>query len=146
MSKGTPCIVAACDGSEQSIHAAKVAADLAKATGHPLRLLSVFPGSKAQKLIISGVRPDELEEKEEQYAREVFDSAREAVSDRVDPSEVILLRGDPAHAIIEYLEENPGAHLVLGRRGHSMVRSLTLGSTSEKIVRHANGPVTVISE
>lgn len=146
MAKVTPCIVIACDGSEQSIHAAKVAADLAKATGHPLRLLSVFPGSKAEKLIISGVRPDELEEKEERYAREVFDAVREAVSDKVDPTEVILLKGDPAHEIIEYLDANPGAHLVLGRRGHSLVRSLTLGSISEKVVRHATGPVTVVSE
>lgn len=146
MSKGTPCIVVACDGSEQSIHASKMAADLAKVTGHPLKLLSVFPGSKAQKLIISGVRPDELEEKEERYARDVFDAAREAVSDKADPAEVILLKGDPAHEIIEYLEANPGAHLFLGRRGHSLVRSLTLGSISEKVVRHANGPVTVVSE
>ncbi|MDL0430479.1 universal stress protein [Marinobacter sp. TBZ242] len=146
MAKGTQCIVVACDGSEQSIHAAKTAADLAKATGHPLRLLSVFPGSKAQKLIISGVRPDELEKKEEEYARKVFDAAREAVSDKAEPKEVILLRGNPAEEIIEYLEENPGAHMVLGRRGHSLVRSLTLGSVSEKVVRHANGPVTVVSE
>ncbi|NMT64227.1 universal stress protein [Marinobacter orientalis] len=146
MAKATPCIVVACDGSEQSIHAAKMAADLAKATGHPLRLLSVFPGSKAQKLIIAGLRPDELEEKEAQYARDVFDDVREAVSETADPSEVVLLKGDPAQEIIEYLDENPGAHLVMGRRGHSLVRSLTLGSISEKVVRHANGPVTVVSE
>lgn len=146
MAKATPCFVVACDGSEQSTHAAKMAADLAKATGHPLKLLSVFPGSRAQKLIISGVRPDELEEKEEKYARDVFDGARKAVSEIVDPSEVVLLIGEPAHEIIEYLEANPGAHLVLGRRGHSMVRSLTLGSISEKVIRHATGPVTVVSE
>lgn len=146
MSKATPSIVVACDGSEQSIHAAQVAADLAKATGHPLKLLSVFPGSKAQKLIISGVRPDELEEKEEQFAREAFDAVRSAVSATAKPSEVVLLKGDPAAEILEYLEENPGTHLVLGRRGHSLVRSLTLGSISEKVVRHATGPVTVVGE
>lgn len=145
MAKVTPSIVVACDGSEQSLHAAKLAAELAKAMGHPLKLLSVFPGSKAERLVISGARPDQLEEIEEKYGREVFDSAREVVSKKAAPSEVILLKGDPAHEIIEYLEANPGTHLVLGRRGHSMVRSLTLGSISEKVVRHATGPVTVVS-
>ncbi|MDF0750958.1 universal stress protein [Marinobacter sp. 71-i] len=146
MAKVTPSIVVACDGSKQSLHAARMAAELAKALGHPLKLLSVFPASKAERLVISGVRPEELEEKEEQYGREVFDAAREAVSGKADPSEVVLLKGDPAHEIIEYLEANPGTHLVLGRRGYSMVRSLTLGSISEKVVRHATGPITVVSE
>jgi nucleotide-binding universal stress UspA family protein len=75
----------------------------------------------------------------------VFDAAKEAVS-KLDPIEEILLKGDPAHEIIEYLEANPGTHLVLGRRGHSAVRSLTLGSISEKVIRHATGPVTVVSD
>jgi len=146
MTKAIQSIVVACDGSDQSLEAAKMAAQLAKATSQPLKLLSVFPSSKAERLVISGVRPEELEEREEQFGREVFDAAREVVSGHADPSEVVLLKGDPAHEIIEYLEANPGTHLVLGRRGHSLVRSLTLGSISEKVVRHAKGPVTVVSE
>ncbi|WP_228706173.1 universal stress protein [Marinobacter sp. LV10R520-4] len=76
----------------------------------------------------------------------MFDAAKEAVSGKLDPTEEILLKGDPAHEIIEYLEANPSTHMVLGRRGHSAVRSLTLGSVSEKVIRHATGPVTVVSE
>lgn len=48
MAKGTQSIVVACDGSEHSLHAAKMAAELAKATGNSLKLLTVFPGSKAE--------------------------------------------------------------------------------------------------
>ncbi|MCL7944202.1 universal stress protein [Marinobacter sp. ATCH36] len=146
MTNVTKNIVVACDGSEQSSHAAKMAADLAKATGHPLKLLTVFPGSKAERLIISGVWPSDLEEEQKNYGRKVFDAAKEAVSGIADPSEEILLKGDPAHEIIEYLQEHPGSHMVLGRRGHSTLRSLTLGSISERVVRHATGPVTVVSE
>lgn len=146
MAKGTPSIVVACDGSDHSLHAAKMAAELAKATDQPLKLLTVFPGSKAERLIISGVWPSDLEEEQKDYGRKVFDAAKEAVSGIADPTEEILLKGDPAHEIIEYLQDNPGTHMVLGRRGHSMVRSLTLGSISEKVLRHATGPVTVVSE
>lgn len=146
MGKVAPSIVVACDGSDHSLHAAKMAAKLAQATGQPLKLLSVFPGTKVERLVISGVWPSELEKEAENYGREVFDAAKEAVSGTVDPAEEVLLKGDPAKEMLEYLENHPGDHLFLGRRGHSLVRSLTLGSISEKVVRHANGPVTVVSE
>ena len=146
MANVTQSIVVACDGSEHSAKAAQMAADLAKATGHPLKLLTVFPGSKAERLVISGVWPSDLEEEKENYGRKVFDAAKKAMGGKVEPTEESLLQGDPAHEVIDYLEANPGVHMVLGRRGHSTVRSLTLGSLSEKVVRHAHGPVTVVSE
>ncbi|MFN2360383.1 MAG: universal stress protein [Marinobacter sp.] len=146
MAKGNPSIVVACDGSDHSLHAARMAAEMAKITGQPLKLLAVFPGTRVEKLVVSGVWPTELEKEAEEYGRKIFDAAKEAVSGIAEPAEEILLKGDPAKEIIEHLEENPGAHMYLGRRGHSMVRSLTLGSISEKVVRHATGPVTVVSE
>ncbi|WP_278350329.1 universal stress protein, partial [Marinobacter nauticus] len=75
-----------------------------------------------------------------------FDAAKQAVSGIVEPAEEVLLKGDPAKEIVEYLDEHPGSHMFLGRRGDSTLRSLTLGSVSEKVVRHAHRPVTVVSE
>ena len=146
MAKNTPSIVVACDGSEQSISAAKTAAKLSKALGQPLKLLTVFPGSRAERLVISGVWPADIEQEQKDFGQKVFDAATKALGGEAEPTEQVLLRGDPAHEIIEYLEEHPGSHMVLGRRGHSLVRSLTLGSISEKVIRHATGPVTVVSE
>ena len=146
MTNVTPSIVVACDGSVQSLQAAKMAADLAKATGHPFKLLSVFSRSKVANMIISGASPSDLEKEQKEYGRKVFDAAKEVVGGKLNPTEEILLIGDPAQKIIEYLEANPGTHLVLGRRGQSVVRSLTLGSISEKVVRQAISPVTVVSE
>lgn len=145
MSKQTPNIVVACDGSEHSLNAARMAAELSKATGHPLKLLTVFPGSRAEKLVISGAWPSHIEQEQKDFGNKAFDAAKKVIGDEVESTEQILLRGDPAHEIIEYLEDHPGAHMVLGRRGHSLVRSLTLGSISEKVIRHAAGPVTVVS-
>lgn len=146
MANITQSIVVACDGSEQSLNAVKMAAELSEATGQPLKLLTVFPGTKVERMVISGVWPSDIEKEQEEFGRKVFDAAKEAVSGKAEPAEEVLLKGDPAHAIIEYLEANPGTHMVLGRRGHSALRSLTLGSVSEKVVRHATGPVTVVSE
>jgi nucleotide-binding universal stress UspA family protein len=146
MTNVTSSIVVACDGSDQSLQAAKMAATLAKATGQSFKLLSVFPGPKTEKMAISGVSHSDQEKEQTDYGRKMFDAAKEAVKGTLDPSEEILLKGDPAHEIIQYLEANAGTHLVIGRRGHSAMRSLTLGSISETIVRHATVPVTVVSD
>ncbi|WP_296933292.1 universal stress protein [uncultured Marinobacter sp.] len=146
MANGTQSIVVACDGSEHSSHAAKMAAELAKATGQSLKLLAVFPGTRVEKLIVSGVWQSDIDEEANEYGRKAFDTAKQAISGIIEPSEEVLLKGDPAKEIVEYLDENPGSHMFLGRRGDSMLRSLTLGSVSEKVVRHAHRPVTVVSE
>lgn len=145
MGNVTSSIVVACDGSAHSAEAARMAAGLAKATGQSLKLLSVFPSARLERMVISGVMPEQIDEEVDSFGREVFDAAKKTVSGIADPAEEVLLKGDPAHEIIEYLESNPEVHLVLGRRGHSMVRSLTLGSISEKVVRHATVPVTVVN-
>lgn len=146
MANGTQSIVVACDGSEHSSHAAKMAAELAKATGQSLKLLAVFPGTRVERLIVSGVWESDIEKEANEYGRKAFDAAKQVVSGIIEPSEEVLLQGDPAKEIIEYLDDNPGTHMFLGRRGDSMLRSLTLGSVSEKVVRHAHRPVTVVSE
>lgn len=145
MENVTSSIVVACDGSSHSAEAAKMAARLAKATGQPLKLLAVFPGSRLERFIVSGVMPENIDEEVNSFGRKAFDAARQAVSDQANVVDEVLLKGDPAKEILEYLENSPGDHLFLGRRGHSMVRSLTLGSISEKVVRHATGPVTVVN-
>ncbi|MAK49112.1 universal stress protein [Marinobacter sp.] len=146
MANGNQSIVVACDGSEHSSHAAKMAAKFAKATSQPLKLLAVFPGTKLERLIVSGIPQSDIDEQASEYGRKAFDAAKQAVSGIVEPAEEVLLKGDPAKEIVEYLDEHPGSHMFLGRRGDSTLRSLTLGSVSEKVVRHAHRPVTVVSE
>jgi nucleotide-binding universal stress UspA family protein len=146
MANANSVIVAACDGSEHSSQAAKMAAELARATGRQLKLLTVFPHTKLERMIVRGTWSSDLDQEEQEYARKVFDTAKQAIGSDASVAEEILLQGEPAHKIIEYLESNPDTHLVLGRRGHSVVERLTLGSISEKVVRHATGPVTVVSD
>lgn len=144
MSNQTPCIVVACDGSEHSIRAAKMGENLANALNQPLKLMAIFPGTKAERLVFTGVWPADIEQEQKDFGEKAFKAAKEVI--KVDPAEEIVLRGDPIGEISDYLEEHPGVHMVLGRRGNSMARSLTLGSISEGVVRHAKGPVTVVGQ
>ncbi|MEQ8485646.1 MAG: universal stress protein [Pseudomonadales bacterium] len=46
---------------------------------------------------------------------------------------------------LAYLNKRPGTLAVMGRRGLSPIKSLLLGSVSDKVVRHATNPVLVVN-
>ena len=47
--------------------------------------------------------------------------------------------------ILAYLNKRPGTLAVMGRRGLSPIKSLLLGSVSDKVVQHATNPVLVVN-
>lgn len=146
-------VVVAVDGSEHAGRAARFGVRLAKLTGAKVILLFVFPASLAQMSRFVGypaVGPgiasaeQELDRMLEENAAHAFSQVREAIdTDAIDCSEVIR-RGDPAEAIIAFCSEEPDTLLVLGSRGLSTLKGLVLGSVSEKVMRHAGCPVTIV--
>jgi nucleotide-binding universal stress UspA family protein len=58
--------------------------------------------------------------------------------------EVVIERGDPAEVVIELAAERDVDVIVMGTRGHSKLRQLLMGSTTERIVEHASCPVLTI--
>jgi nucleotide-binding universal stress UspA family protein len=72
-------------------------------------------------------------------------SAREAIGDSGAVAGDVQLLGDPAEEIVRYAEDDPGVMVIMGRRGLSRMKSLVLGSVSDKVSRHAKSPVTIIT-
>lgn len=60
--------------------------------------------------------------------------------------DAILLRGEPARAIIDEAAEFKADLVVVGHRGRGAVASVRLGSTSTKVAEHAPCPVLVVRE
>lgn len=140
-------IVVPVDGSENSQRAARFAADLTKAMGGKMTLVYVFPTRSSGDydfLRITHPEEEDIEQLKKEAAREVFDKIYRALGGKEQDIKEESLSGDPATEIIQYLEKYPGAITVMGRRGLSRFEALLLGSVSEKIVRHASGPVTII--
>jgi nucleotide-binding universal stress UspA family protein len=52
--------------------------------------------------------------------------------------------GQPARGIVEFVEENPVDHVVMGSHGRSGISRLLVGSVAEKVVRRAPCPVTIV--
>jgi nucleotide-binding universal stress UspA family protein len=153
-------VIVPVDGSETAERAASFAANLAYCCEGSLILLYVIPDSATPVATMRGqpgtaptIHPTEreVEAAEAQAAQSVFKKARAAMgmirramtTANVQIREVVL-HGDPAESIITYAEEHSDALIVMGNRGLSRMRGLLLGSVSDKVVRHAPCPVTIV--
>jgi nucleotide-binding universal stress UspA family protein len=56
-----------------------------------------------------------------------------------------LLEGPPYQELIDYADRQSMDMIVMGMRGHGLVRTLLLGSTTDRVVRHTPCPVLVVS-
>ncbi len=138
-------IAVSVDGSDGSIRAARVAARLAKDTGSPLELVHVYPILPSEIMGAVSLTAEEIEKAKTTNADRVFDQVLAELGDLPDAPSRKSMLGDPAEEILGYLSSNPNTLLVMGRRGRSRIQSLLLGSVSDKVVRHAKGPVTLVS-
>lgn len=134
------------DGSENSTRAALFGIDLAKAFGVGVRLFYVFPAASIEIIGMAGMSRSDIDQAAQAAAQKAFDLTHEALGAEVGVDvEQETSMGDPAEEVIRYTEDNSGAMVVIGRRGLSRMKSLMLGSVSDKVLRHAKTPVMVIT-
>jgi len=71
---------------------------------------------------------------------------REAMADRVHdgPVETVVEFGNPAPAIVDYVEENDVDHVVLGSNAGGEVAELFVGSVAEEVVDKSPVSVTLV--
>lgn len=135
-------ILLAVDGSEHALHAARVAAELARAMkSEQLRIVICFDG------IPSYLGEPNLEQMVDQKvlkANEVLRQAVESVGEVPAEIHTELIEGDPAEAIIEVAKTRGSNVIVMGSRGLGRLAGLVLGSTSQKVVSHAPCPVLIV--
>lgn len=135
-------ILLAVDGSDHARHAAQKAAELAR----------VIKPSELRIVVAYNTIPMYLGEPNLQI---VFDSLRRDAQNVLDkvlievgevPCEVHteILEGDAAEAILNVANTRKSNLIVMGSRGHGGLAGLLVGSTSQKVVAHANCPVLIV--
>ena len=78
-------------------------------------------------------------------ANQAFTKVKEALGDAANQiSDQHLIGGEPAQAVIDFVENTDGALIVVGSRGLSRVRGLLIGSFSQRLMQLAPGPVMII--
>lgn len=142
-----PFIVIALDGSDNSQRALSAARDLAKATGRELHGLYVYPWSRETSMVFTPAlqaSDADVKRQRDSNAQAVFSEAETLLGNNQRFAQRHVLLGDPAEEILAFMEANPGAHLVMGRRGVSKIKAMLMGSVSDKVTRYAKGLVTVV--
>ena len=130
-------IVVGVDGSDESIEALRRASRLARLLAFRLSIVGVWDERGQGRLTALGWDGKQEAENMLAYAtREVFGSA-------LPPRfETRLIAGNPADRLIELSQD--AEMLVLGKRGHSALTDLVMGSVSEKCANAAHCPVLVV--
>lgn len=132
------------DGSDNALRAVRYALELAGDLKVKVRLFYVFPVSSVEIIGMAGMSRDDIESSAQAAAQRVFDKIHAEIGSTSVALADETSIGDPAEEIIRCTEDDSGLLVILGRRGLSRMQSLLLGSVSEKVVRHAHCPVTIV--
>ena len=137
-------ILLAFDGSKTSSEAALVATEIAIATDTQLHLAYVLQPDRYKPY--PGLEMWEGWEENLERAKRDSRSWIEGQAERMRGEgmravQAHLLLGRPDAEIVSLAEELDAGLVVLGSRGHGVIRRALLGSVSDSVVRHAHCPV-----
>ena len=127
-------IIGATDGSEGAERAIAFAADIAKSCGAKLLLVYVSQDKFTQKELnlLEQLRVTQGDAIEEISGR-IFKASTVARGRGASTVETMATSGDPAKLLIELAGSKHADAIAVGRRGHSELEGLLLGSVSQKL-------------
>jgi nucleotide-binding universal stress UspA family protein len=135
------------DGSEGSHRAALFGARLATTHGCALKLAYVVPLTPESVMAMAKLSREEVQAKENLAARAILETAERVLGEAgvdLKPEQLVMI-GDAAAEILNFIKKQPAALVVMGRRGLSPIEGLLVGSVSDKVMRHARGAVTLVN-
>jgi len=140
-------IVVGTDGSATASEAVRQTAELAKALGARVHLVSAYEPVGSQRLRQERVEaPDDMHwmvnEREDVDA--TLKQAAEKISEAGIEVETFARQGDPADAILDVAEEQNADLIVVGNKGMTGAKRFLLGSVPNKVSHHAPCSVMII--
>ena len=142
---GPKVVVVGVDGSEQSKHAAAVAADLVRCHEARLHVVTVVRPPEGWWGIVGSPPPaDSIASSMSEAQRGILDLTIEGIDlEGIEwsASEEI---GEPASALSDVCRELEADVLVVGRRGAGLVERLVMGSVADRLAHYAPCPVLIV--
>lgn len=139
-------VVAAVDGSEQSIRAAQHAIDLARLTHGTVSLITVVrPPEGWWGLEGAPPSPEALARAVAAGQQDILDRVMASLDTEGVAVETAEELGDPTAAILAHCEAMEADLLVIGRRGAGVMERVILGSVADRLAHHAPCPVLIVS-
>jgi nucleotide-binding universal stress UspA family protein len=140
-------IVVGTDGSDTAKEAVRQAADLAKAVGATVLLVSAYePVSEARLRHERTEVPADVSwmVNPREDVQAVLDQEADRIRDDVGAVETFAREGDPADAILDVAEEKNADLIVVGNKGMTGARRFLLGSVPNKVSHHAPCNVMIV--
>ncbi len=135
-------ILACYDGSSSSTKALGVAAQLAREQRAELCCLSVEEGLPTYAGTIDEF--DEVKKERDAYYRAVQEQALQVATEQDWTLSTKVVPGHPAQTIVRVAREGGFDLVVLGHAGHSHIWGSFMGTTAEKVSRHAPCDVLIV--
>lgn len=135
-------ILVGCDFSPDSGQALNHALSLAQEFQAELHLVNVIE-LPAQPNLLKG-ETSATEEIQEDYRNLLSQKLKDMVPEEARnwcTPQTSLLEGHPYEELVKYAESNDIDMIVMGVRGHGLVKTLFLGSTTDRVVRRSPCPV-----
>lgn len=138
-------ILVASDGSQSAHRAVLAAAELARATGAELCILTVGNNLSGQELKKLAKVEGSIGEALDLLANQVLNQAKKRAL-RVGAPKITVRTGwgEPADVIIQVIRREKPDIVVIGRRGRGRLAGLLLGSVSQKIASLAPCRVMIV--
>lgn len=133
-------ILVAIDGSEQAIHAARMALEIASKTGGEVTLVHVIPN-----LMISGEVPFAAGILAEDVMKNGELLLEQTAKELGSPNlRRVCLNGTPAERLTDLAEAEAADLIVVGSKGRGAVSRMLIGSTTDRLIHISKKPVLVV--
>jgi nucleotide-binding universal stress UspA family protein len=133
-------ILLATDGSEDAALASRAAADLASKTGAEMHVVHAWhsvPSTRMEAYIRSHLEQEAKELLAAQVERLEEEAGRSVAGEHLE-------EGMAVDEILDVAGEVGPDLLIMGSRGHGLVKRLVMGSVSEGVVHHAPCPILIL--
>jgi len=140
-------ILVAIDGSEPSLHALEVAAQLAEQNNAELTILTVapFPPPMINPEAMPTYLPRYQDDLRTSYEKQLKETNKKLLEKHTGLKTVpIFMEGKPATLIIEAAQAREADLIVLGSRGESGILTWMLGSVSQHVANSCTAPVLIV--
>jgi len=135
-------ILLAVDGSDHALHAARMAANMAR--GMKPKELRIVVAYDTIPTYLGEPNMQFAIDSRKKEADEILAAAIKEVGAVPCEIHTEIIEGSPAEAIITVAETRNSEIIIMGSRGLGRLAELLLGSTSQKVVAQAHCPVLIV--
>ena len=135
-------ILVGIDGSEASRRALRTAIELAGTHGATVHALGVEEHLPHYAATAGEV--EEAKEEQDTFFGRVMEDARRVAQEHGVPLTTEVRAGNAAQQIVLAASEGSADLIVLGAKGHSVIRDFLLGTTTDRVTHHAPCSVLIV--